>query len=96
MIELSGQFENILKELRQLLSGVDGVRSIKEDLTISYVAEVADESKVENVEKVAAVLAGQSEKYGFIIEVTPATTAEIEKAKQLYAEHIAAETKFKA
>lgn len=96
MIDLNGALEPMIKELRQVLSNVDGSKSVDEALHISYVVEVDSEDKKENVEKVAELLATQAEKFGFFIEVTPVTTEELEESKAKFAEYLAKNTKFKA
>lgn len=96
MIELNGNFESILKELRTVLSSIKGVKSISETVDLSYVVEVSTLEEKENVEKVSGLLSSQAEKYGFYLSVTPATSEEIEKSKNLLAQHLASQTQFKA
>ena len=96
MIELNGMMEQIIKELRLQISSIKGVKSLNETFSIEYVAEVVTDEEAESVLKVGAVLSAQAERYGFHIEVVPATTEELLKAKTLMAEYVANQTAFKA
>lgn len=96
MIELNGTVEQMFKQLRETLSSIKGAKSINETLSLSYVVEVDDKSDFEAVEKVGGLLSSQAQKYGFILEVAPVTSEDVEKSKELFAKHLANQTKFKA
>lgn len=72
----------IAEELREILSKITGVKSLKEELSLHYIVAVEKEEDKENVEKVASALEAQAQKYGFFIEITPATEEEIQKARE--------------
>lgn len=87
---------DMLGELRKIVQSVDGVSSIDETMTISYIAEVDDEAARARVEQVGVLLSAQAERFGLVIELTPATSEEIKEAQQKYAEFVASQSKFKA
>lgn len=88
--------EAVITELRQVLGSIKGAKNLDEALTLSYVIEVEAEKDKENVEKVSGLLSAQASKYGFVLEVTPATSEEIKESKEMFAQHLASQTKFKS
>lgn len=88
MIELNGNLEDMLKELRLALSQVKGVKSINENMSLVYVVAVADESQTESVEAVGSLLATQARRFGFEIEVLAFTEEEIKEASTKVEESI--------
>lgn len=82
MIELNGNLEDIIKELREAISQIKGVESISEDLDFTYIVEVSSESDKQNVETVGGLLSAQARRFGFSIEVVPFTRAEIEEGRK--------------
>lgn len=96
MIELNGSLEPMIKELRNVFSSISGVKKLGETMTLTYVVEISSENDRESAEKVGAVLQSQAEKYGFLLDVIVATSEEINKSKELMAEHVSDKIAFKA
>lgn len=96
MMDLNGSLEPMMKELRLALSQIKGVKALNEDLTIEYLAVVETEDEKDNVEKVGAVLSAQAETFGFSLEITAATQAEVDEAEKKYGEFLVEQTQFKA
>jgi len=86
----------IVKELTSIFSQIGGVKKVSENLTLTYVVVVADEDSKQNVEKVGSLLSQQAKKYGFELEVVPATEEEIQQAKDKASEYVRNSITFKA
>lgn len=95
MIDLK-QLPEMAEELRKILSATNGAKAINETLSLQYVVEVEDDAGKESIQKVGMVLSAQAEKFGFTLDVIPATTEELKEAEKLMSDHLASQIKFKA
>ena len=94
MLELDGNLENVIGELRDVVSRAKGVEGVAEEITLEYIVQVKNESDKENVEAVGGLLSAQARRFGFSVEVIPFTKEEIEegrKAAQSFIEGAATE-----
>lgn len=79
----------VIEELRSVLGGIVGVSGLTEVVSLSYLLQVESEEAKLAVAQVGNALTEQATKYGIDLEVTAATTAEVEEAKKEYEKHMA-------
>ena len=90
------QISEMMEELRNLLSSVNGTKALSETFSICYVALVENEESKAAVEAVANTLKPQAKKYGLDIEIVAATEQDLAEAQDKLAEHASANAIFKS
>lgn len=77
-----------MRELRNLLGNLRGVKNLTETFALSYVLVVEKEEDKETVMTVANMLTEQAAKsHGIDLEIVPATAEELEQAAELLKRH---------
>lgn len=79
---ISDNFQEVLKELRTILSQVKGVQNIGEDFTLNYLVLVDSEENKADAVKVTSLLELQAkEKFSIGLDILVLTKEEFEKAQ---------------
>lgn len=91
---LKSEILEMIDELRQIIGGIKGVKSVQERFGVSFLVVVSNEEERENVNKVAEKLGQQADNYGFDLDITAATESEVDQAKKLAANHVAKQLTF--
>jgi uncharacterized protein (DUF1697 family) len=79
---ISDNFQEVLKELRTILSQIKGVKNIGEDFTLNYLLLIDSEQNKADASKVTALLETQAkEKFGIALEILVLTKDEFDKAQ---------------
>lgn len=84
----------VVEELRKILSSIDGVSKINENIVMEYTLVVKDDSFVVNAEKVGKELSKQAEKHGFTLDVVVATQEQVLEAEKKLKDYLKANAKF--
>lgn len=85
------ELPEFMRELRNLLGSLKGVKGLNETFSLSYVLMVEKEEDKDVVMKVANVLTEQAaQNHGIDLEIVPATETEMKEAAELLKQHQAA------
>lgn len=80
---ISDNFQEVLKELRTILSQVKGVQNIGEDFTLNYLILVDNQENKENAKKVCDTLTMQAKSnFNIALDIYVLTKEEFEEAKK--------------
>lgn len=79
---ITNEVVEMAEELRDILGRVVGVEGVEEGFVLQYMCKVKEEKDKASVERVAEMLTEQANKKQISLEITVATSAEIEDARK--------------